>query len=86
MDARTIKFHIMLSPLEKKMVDELATVTGWSRSQAFRTALTSYHKMQLNRMPTCADGRPCACPAMVAMEIQPQPPHAALHLPQATRS
>jgi hypothetical protein len=50
---------VMVDPEVKSALAALATRTGDSMAKIIRDAILWRHKMQLQGIPTCANGRPC---------------------------
>jgi hypothetical protein len=50
---------ILLDDESNKNLHELATLTEDSKAKVIRDAINWRHKMQLQGVPTCSNGRPC---------------------------
>lgn len=59
---RPIDVHVRLNTEENRQLNQLAERTDMDRSKALRAALRAAAAMQLNNLPTCANGEPCRCP------------------------
>lgn len=62
--------------LDKEQFDQLTALAkhnGWSKSEQVRASLKRFWQMELGGTAICADGRPCACPHMVARSVQAAP-------------
>lgn len=59
MALKDIPFKTLLDQDLYRMLEQTAERAGLSKGQIIREAITNRHKMQLQGIPTCANGRPC---------------------------
>ena len=58
----TRSVNILFTPEQFKRLDDLAEKKGVNRSSAARTAIDAYCLMELDGVPTCANGQRCFVP------------------------
>ncbi len=56
------RMTLLLTDQDKQELIELVHHNKLSQCAVVRQLIGHAHRMQLQRQPTCADGRPCICP------------------------
>lgn len=74
--AKTHSFNVMLSNVEFSRLDAMATAAGVAKSLIIRQCLEARYQMQVQQIPTCADGNRCSCPHLIQARPAQQYPHA----------
>lgn len=57
-------FNVLLSPHHMTLLEELSIKTSTNYSICIRQAISNFHTMKIQGIPTCADGNACRVPNM----------------------